>query len=205
MSTLRDEQKEGTRDRLFHAAMKLFTKRGYENVSIDDVVRASKVARGTFYFHFPKKDDVLLEAIRRGEAHIVGRLRALHAPHLLARSLTTTTDAFVEVWGDRRELLSHAGSVALRRIASEPAERDVDPLRIELTQHLGHAIESRELETLLPPAILADVFLLQVFAGLMAWSAKGEPSLDVMMPSVVDLFLNGAKGFGRAPEKGRAR
>ncbi|MFI5299145.1 MAG: TetR/AcrR family transcriptional regulator [Polyangiales bacterium] len=197
MSTLRDEQKEGTRDRLYSVAMRLFQRRGYDNVSIDDVVRASKVARGTFYFHYPKKDDVLLEAIRRGETQIVAHLRALRAPHTLERSLKATTDAFAEVWGDRRELLSHAGSVALRRIASVPTERDVDPLRLELTTHLARAIDVGELATVLPPAILADTFLLQVFAGLMAWSAMGEPALEVMMPAVVDLFLNGAKGFGR--------
>ncbi len=198
MSTLRDEQREKTRDRLFSTSMRLFLRRGYENVSIDDVVRASKVARGTFYFHFPRKDDVLLEAIARGEQTIVARLRALRPPFSLQRSLSTATDAFVEVWGDRRELLSHAGSVALRRIGADPAVRDADPLRIELAAQLDRAIEDGELLSVLPAQILADVFLLQVFTGLMAWSARGEPPLDVMMPAVIDLFLPGAEGFGRA-------
>jgi hypothetical protein len=54
--------------------------------------------------------------------------------------------------------------------------------------------------------MLADVFLLNVFAALMAWAETGEPSLDVVMPGVIDLFLRGAEGFGsppRAPKKKR--
>jgi hypothetical protein len=47
--------------------------------------------------------------------------------------------------------------------------------------------------------MLADVFLLNVFASLMAWAEAGEPSLDVVMPGVIDLFLRGAEGFGGQP------
>jgi AcrR family transcriptional regulator len=198
MKTLRDEQKEKTRDRLFATAMRLFLRRGYEDVNIEDIARAAKVSRGTFYFHFPKKDDVLLEAIHRGESLIIARLQALRPPHSLMKSLTTATDAFAEVWGgDRRELLAHAGSVSLRRIGGEPAVRDADPMRRELANQLERAIRDGELTSVLPAQILADVFLLQVFTGLMAWSATGEPGLDVIMPAVTDLFLHGARGFGR--------
>jgi hypothetical protein len=47
----------------------------------------------------------------------------------------------------------------------------------------------------LPAQMLADVFLLNVFAALMAWAPVGEPSLDIVMPGVIDLFLRGAEGF----------
>ncbi len=198
MKTLRDEQKEKTRDRLFATAMRLFLRHGYEEVGIDDIARAAKVSRGTFYFHYPKKDDVLLEAVHRGESVIVGHLQALRPPHSLMKSLTTATAAFAEVWGgDRRELLAHAGTVSLRRIGAEPIVRDADPLRKELGAQLERALREGELTSMLPAQILADVFLLQVFTGLMAWSSTGEPGLEVIMPAVIDLFLHGAQGFGK--------
>jgi hypothetical protein len=44
--------------------------------------------------------------------------------------------------------------------------------------------------------MLADVFLLDVFAALMAWAQTGAPPLAVVMPGVIELFLRGAEGFG---------
>jgi hypothetical protein len=43
--------------------------------------------------------------------------------------------------------------------------------------------------------MLADLFLLDVFAALMAWARTGAPSLTVVMDGVIDLYLRGA---GRA-------
>jgi len=43
-----------------------------------------------------------------------------------------------------------------------------------------------------------------VFAALMAWAPTGEPSLGVVMPGVIDLFLRGAEGFA-LPARSSAR
>ena len=54
-TTRRAQQKQATRAHLFDVAIRLFNQKGYDAVNIDDIVRASKVARGTFYFHFPEQ------------------------------------------------------------------------------------------------------------------------------------------------------
>jgi AcrR family transcriptional regulator len=46
-------------------AMRLWTERGFEtgieDTTIDEIVHAAGVTKGTFYFHFAHKEDVLLE------------------------------------------------------------------------------------------------------------------------------------------------
>lgn len=191
---IRAEQKQATRERVFAAALRLFDERGYEETSVEDVVRAARVARGTFYVHFPTKDDVLVELIRRTDAKICARMRAAgRRPRGLRAVLRATAKAFADAWRGRRALLPHAGAVAMRRIAGVAHERDVQPLRIELAAQITAA--RRELRAPLPPQMLADVFLLDVFAALMAWAAMGAPALDRVMAGVIDLFLRGA---GRA-------
>ena len=192
MASRRDLQREATREQLFDCAMALFDARGYDAVGIEDIVRDAEVARGTFYFHFPRKDDLLIELIRRSDQHILGRMAAARRARTFKAVLRATTEAFAEVWRDRRALLPHAGAVALRRIAEAPAVRDQQPLRLELVQHVEAAVASGELSSRLPPQMLADVFLLNVFAALMAWAATGAPALEVIMPGVVELFLRGA-------------
>jgi AcrR family transcriptional regulator len=192
MATRRVLQKEATREHLFTQAMRLFEARGYEAVAVEDIVREAEVARGTFYFHFPKKDDVLLELIARSDAHILGRMAAARKGKSIRAVLRATTDAFAESWRDRRAILPHAGAVALRRIAEVEHERDRQPLRLALATHVSAAIAAGELRSTLPAQMLADVFLLDVFAALMAWARTGQPALDVVLAGVIDLFLRGA-------------
>ena len=60
MSGKREIQKENRREEILHAAMGLFSKKGFELTTVEDITRAAHVAKGTFYNFFPKKEDVLL-------------------------------------------------------------------------------------------------------------------------------------------------
>jgi AcrR family transcriptional regulator len=204
MATRRSQQKEQTRRKLYDVAMRLFHRDGYATVSVDDIVSVSGVARGTFYFHYPSKEDILYEAVRRGEREIVLRMAAVPHERPFRDVLAVTCAAFAEIWGKRRDLLADAGAVGMRRVVSGARERDEEPLRLELVQHVERALAGGELSSALPAQMLADVFLLDVFAALMAWAHTGAPSLDVVMPAVIDLFLRGAEGFG-SPRPAAAR
>jgi AcrR family transcriptional regulator len=204
-ATRRAQQKQATRGHLFDVAMRLFDHRGYDAVNIDDIVRTSKVARGTFYFHFPSKEDILYEAVRRGEREIVKRMAAVSEEQPFREVLAATCDGFAATWGERRELLVEAGMVGLKRTISTARAREEEPLRLELVRHVERALAKGELDSVLPAQMLADVFLLNVFAALMAWAPTGEPSLGVVMPGVIDLFLRGAEGFGAPPRSTRKK
>lgn len=52
--------KEKKRKRILRAAIELFTKKGFEKTIIEDITLKAKVAKGTFYNFFEKKEDVLL-------------------------------------------------------------------------------------------------------------------------------------------------
>lgn len=52
----RKEQREGTKRQLFDTALRLFREHGSAQTSVEDIVRAAGVAKGTFFVHFPTKD-----------------------------------------------------------------------------------------------------------------------------------------------------
>src|SRR5262245_22293793 len=104
VASARAEQKEATREQLYTHAMRLIDERGYDKVSVEDIVRAAGVARGTFYVHFPAKDDVLIELIRRSDEHIVGRIAASRRQRSLRAALRATTRGFADMWRERRAL-----------------------------------------------------------------------------------------------------
>jgi hypothetical protein len=61
----RELQKMQTRKKIFDCAMQLFSERSYEDVKITDIVEMANVSVGTFYFHFPSKDDIIDEGFRQ--------------------------------------------------------------------------------------------------------------------------------------------
>lgn len=52
-----------TRNNLIAVAERLFTKHGYDSVSVDRIVETAGLAKGTFYVHFKSKDELLISLI----------------------------------------------------------------------------------------------------------------------------------------------
>ncbi len=52
MSSLRQARAIETRDRLLRGAAEVFSAKGYEGSTIDDILVASGVSKGSMYFHF---------------------------------------------------------------------------------------------------------------------------------------------------------
>jgi AcrR family transcriptional regulator len=70
----REAQRLQTRTRLFDAAVAEIGKSGLAGTDVAAIAAAVGVARGTFYFHFPTKEHVLVELERNEEANIVANL-----------------------------------------------------------------------------------------------------------------------------------
>src|SRR4051794_41949095 len=71
----REAQRLETRARIFDAAVAEIGRSGLAGADVSAIARAAGVVRGTFYFHFPTKEHVLVELERAEEAKIVAALR----------------------------------------------------------------------------------------------------------------------------------
>jgi Transcriptional regulator len=59
--TKRTIQGRQTRQKLFDTSMALFSKHGYDKVTIDDICDKIGVSKGALYTHFESKDQILVE------------------------------------------------------------------------------------------------------------------------------------------------
>lgn len=102
--TSRQAQRLKTRERVLDSAIVEFQRSGTDSADINAIVEAAGVARSTFYFHFPTKEHVLLELIRRDEARLAAELsRFLDTPHDLPAVLHTITELVLALesrWGE---------------------------------------------------------------------------------------------------------
>lgn len=104
----RSARGEPVRDALVRAGQTLFSRHAVDAVAIDDIVREAKVAKGSFYKHFPDKEALLAAVVRRTFARIEAEVTAANA----------------EV-ADAAERVARAICVYLRYVAEEPEEGDV--------------------------------------------------------------------------------
>jgi AcrR family transcriptional regulator len=78
------------------AAARLFARRGYDGVSTDDLVQAAGISRPTFYAHFPSKQELYRQLLRKHSKQMVDymrdRVRTSTGPP--ANQIADVTDAF---------------------------------------------------------------------------------------------------------------
>jgi len=192
----RDRQREETRRRVYDAALQVFRRDGFATCRIDDIARAAGVSRGTFYFHFPAKEDVLVQLLRESERGVVAVLQRLSPTTPLPAVLEATARAIGETWQHDSTLVLEIASTGLRLVAGA-LERDAEPVRAALTPFFRAAAERRELVGLLPPEALADFYLVNTLAAMVAWCGNPTLTLHEMLQGVSTLFLRGAQ----APER----
>lgn len=54
-----------TKQRILDAAQQVVLRRGFAATSVDDIQEAAGISRGTFFYHFPSKDDLARALINR--------------------------------------------------------------------------------------------------------------------------------------------
>jgi AcrR family transcriptional regulator len=89
----REARRRRTRERLLGAAIAEFRRSGMSGADVNAIAAAAGVAHGTFFFHFPSKEHVLLELECREEARIAAEFAAyLEHRHDLVATLTEVVD-----------------------------------------------------------------------------------------------------------------
>lgn len=56
-------KKEIRKKELIKTAYELFITKGYENTSVDEIIAKAGIAKGTYYYHFESKEQVLEEVV----------------------------------------------------------------------------------------------------------------------------------------------
>lgn len=98
----RTRKRHERRDRVYAAAIALFSERGFDETSMDDIAARSGLARTTVFNHFPRKAAFLEEWARRRRRRAeraVGELDPAGLPvrELLGRYLATLAQVNVEM------------------------------------------------------------------------------------------------------------
>jgi TetR/AcrR family transcriptional regulator, transcriptional repressor for nem operon len=69
------EETAAKHERIVKEASRLFRERGFENVSVGEVMKAAGLTHGAFYAHFASKEELQAAAVAYGQKVSLGRLQ----------------------------------------------------------------------------------------------------------------------------------
>lgn len=200
-SPRRQRRKDEIRERLFRAALRLFTAQGFAETTVEDITNAADVGKGTFFNYFPSKDHILLafgemQIGKLEESIAMARDTGMPMPEFL-RELTRRMTAEPQQHPAmiRTILQANLSSPAVREGMTRNHRRGQELLTdlMRLGQERGEI--SRELD----PAEIALVFRQAVFGTLLIWSVFGDGSLAARMDAVFRTLWSGLAPRNSAP------
>lgn len=197
---LTESEKNNSRGRalILQSALQLFSQRGYDGTSIDDIRQAAGFkSKASLYTHFKSKEEIasaLLKEIMEEEDHVIMQAYAEAKPEPL-HQLAVMGKAFIE-WG-----LSHPQEYAFcflrvqleKLIQGENTTSSLD----ERTQTSGQILLQliHELRREYPVRQIADAALLNMIRSLighavMNQAAFGDISLEARVQQSIEVCMS---------------
>jgi AcrR family transcriptional regulator len=200
-SALLQARSRNTRHQLVRTALAMWDERGFERgieeTTVEEIAKAAGVTKGTFYFHFAHKEDILLEI---GWAAAEAMMKEAEAAMQRGRPAAAVIDSLLSSLARR---VSRAPRAAVIRAAAEFARRTHDrPTRVEGSIRFGdsfaavlrYAVERGDL----PPSVdvddLANLFETATMDALLRWAATrdGAAVLRRTLQVRAEIILTGA-------------
>ncbi|WP_147534393.1 TetR/AcrR family transcriptional regulator [Bacillus marasmi] len=190
----REQQAEETRKRIYQTALKLFETKGFNQVSVDEIVRKSKSSKGAFYGHFSSKYDIFIEKFKEIDSFYENFVRNLPSDLHFEEKVIALFDAQMtylknELGEDLMRSVYTSGLV--KNEANFFANTDRSLYKI-LNQFVHEAVDHGEL----PTSIEIDktsLFISRCMRGtLYDWLSFGDKfNLNEEAKSFISIFLKG--------------
>ncbi len=165
---LRERKKQATRARLVEAAIQLFSRRGFDAPTIDEIAAHADIGKGTLYNYFRTKEEIVVAYMVGIEAGLQARARRLARRRgSLASILTDFAWTHLQLKAPHRDFVR----IVMTQLALQPPE---------IGRHFA------DLQRLAEPP------LVELFSSL---QARGALRKDVRVADLIMLFQTLQVGF----------
>jgi AcrR family transcriptional regulator len=185
-----DRRIQRTRQLLLDALSALILEKGYEAMTVQDVIDYANVGRSTFYTHFQDKEDLLLNGIESLWDDLEAHLKAAIPSEEMIWAVTLSMFQHAQ---DNRSLYKalvgkQGGTIALKHIQKQ--------LYLLIYEHMQFAASQKKNE--IPVEILAN-HIVSSFLALLTWWLDNNANYSAeqingfyqqLLKGSVDLFVH---------------
>lgn len=176
-----DRRIERTRQLLLQALFSLVQEKGFDAVTVQDIIDRANVGRSTFYVHFVDKEDLLVQAMDPFSAELKERQR---------KALREGGASEQRAFAFSHELFSHADGhrdVFRTVVGNQSAlilQRHFQRMQVDLVREEVKALAPAGVSNVLLEAVVQSIA--SALYGLLAWWIDGKRRMTV--DEVNDLF-----------------
>jgi AcrR family transcriptional regulator len=182
-ASLRSRKRQFIRDAIFDAAIEIFSAKGFDETTIDDVARAAGVSRASFFRYFASKDDLLAQNVMNYGRALTDAIKACPP------SFTPIQTMHEVVLAVARQRVTHPRTrqvidISLRSASAMQAQSSrmievEESVAIALAERLGSQSKDD-----LEPRLLAAMTVSAMNVAIMAWHRGDCPDLAAAVKRV---------------------
>jgi AcrR family transcriptional regulator len=178
-SDWRSRRWDATHQRIYDAAMALFSEHGFERVNVGQIAAAGAVSVPTFYAHYPSKEHIVMQLPTTEQMAALLSTQPTELP--LRTRLVGIAPIWLAQWGpeEREDMLSRwrivASTPALRTRAAEFERTTAEMLAAALAMESEDPLRQSDV-------ILVNAYMSAFTSALLAWAdGDGERKIEELM------------------------
>lgn len=191
----RERRSADVQRRIFEAAMELFAKQGFTETTVEQITEAADIGKGTFFYHFPTKDHLLLSfAETRIRKIRAAREEAKKGVRAVKETLWSLFQSLAVEYLQTPQLFR---CVVMAMLANETIRRTVDSRfnegRRNLKEILALGQKRGEVRADRPAAEMALAFQCTFLGSFLLWSLCPEEKPAKWPQSAFEDFWSGVE------------
>lgn len=182
---------ELTRERILDAALHVFSRKGYHDARLDEIVDKSDTSKGSIYFHFPNKERLFLALVEKFADLLERRVRQAIGQHTspmakVEAALETCLETFGRYRRPAKVMLVQAAG--LGNIFEEKRLEINERFAVLIRAYLDEAIAAGEIEAV-DTDVVAYAWMGSIYHLTICWVYSGEPAPDRIVGTLVPMLL----------------
>ncbi len=191
----RERRRAEMRERIIRAALRLFSERGVNGTTVEDITNEADVGKGTFFNYFPNKEDILIHLCQLQ----MGKIRefvskSLHSPKSMDLVLYELALKLIEEFGHSPALMQ---SILAAFFSSESARqqmaKDFVADRLVLAELMSARQGRGELRGDFSAMELAFQFQRALFGTTVLWSLDPSKPLPDCLKEMANVLWSGIR------------
>lgn len=192
---------EGTISRILDAALDVFSRKGYHDTRMDEIVSGSQTSKGSIYFHFPNKEQLFLALVDQFANLLERRIIEAISEHdrgmvRVQAALEACLATFGRYRRQAKVLLVQASGLGntfeQKRLAIN------DRFAGLIAGYLQEAVDVGEIAPL-DTEVIAHAWMGAIYNLVIRWVYTGEPDSERIVQALVPMLL---QSVGYQPEDG---
>ena len=191
-------QRPPTKDRILDAALDVFSRKGFYNARMDEIVEESHTSKGAIYFHFPNKERLFLALVDQFANLLERRIVAAISEEEVGMArvqvaVETTLSTFGRYRRQAKVLLVQASG--LGNVFEQKRMGINERFAGLIATYLQEAVDVGEIEPL-DVEVVSHAWMGAIYNIVIRWVYMGEPEPERIMASLVPMLLQSV-GYDR--------